>query len=395
MKHFFLSLSFLLAVTTASHAQATVADTHPESTIQTIDYNSGNEVPNTSDAAILFKDAFIELVSHTATAKIAQLGFGHKFWEVQQMDPSTDGNAFQVMFHRQIGNNVSTNYTFVYNVDQNQLSWLNPQTNGYVPVLPQMGPAAKFWDDCANFSKFNLVPPQAPADQAPAMAAAPADSITAPTPPQPLQDEVQPPCPTDGYLWQPGNWTFVGGQYVWAPGVWAAPPTVGFLWTPAYWGYVNGVYLYNAGYWGPTVGFYGGLNFGYGYAGEGFAGGRWEGGNFRYNTAVMRVSVNVHNTYVDRSAYHPVPRNRAAFHGPGGITREPSPRERAELDRHTSEVAKIRAVNRATVRPTVVKPRVGYQPKPGSHLPSSHPKTSMGGGPKVGTPVKSLPKKKS
>ena len=44
-----------------------------------------------------------------------------------------------------------------------------------------------------------------------------------------------------------------------------------------------------AGYWGPHVGYYGGVNYGFGYMGIGFAGGVWAGGAFRYNTAVMRV----------------------------------------------------------------------------------------------------------
>ena len=67
---------------------------------------------------------------------------------------------------------------------------------------------------------------------------------------------VQPPCPTEGYLWTPGYWSYdpVDGYY-WVPGVWVAPPEPGVLWTPGYWGYANGVYGWNDGYWGPTVGF--------------------------------------------------------------------------------------------------------------------------------------------
>jgi len=433
MKHFTLNLSFLLAVTAAGYAQPRAVDTHPESTIQAIDYTSGQEAQINTDSAILFKDAFIELVSHTTTAKIVSVGFGHKFWEIQQLDPQSDGNAFQIMFHRQIGNNVSTNYTFMYSVDQNKLSWLNPQTQDYVPV-PIQGPNLTNLNNCFNYGQFIVGPPQPAADQAPAVAStgpaptdAPADSITATQPPPPLQDEVQPQCPTDGYLWQPGSWTFNvnTGQYMWVPGAWAAPPTVGFLWTPPYWGFVNGVYLYNGGYWGATIGFYGGLNYGYGYGGDGFVGGRWEGGRFRYNTAVMRVGVNIHSTYVDRTVvYHGV-RNRAAFNGPGGITRGPNPRERAEFDRHNNEVARARAVNRANFRAAAARPR-GVAPgrqgsaagrpgsapgrpgsapgRPGSafagrphgsNLPSSARTRAAMGGSKIGTAAKALPKKKS
>ena len=62
------------------------------------------------------------------------------------------------------------------------------------------------------------------------------------------------------------------------------PPRVGVLWTPGYWGFVGGVYAFHVGYWGPHIGFYGGVNYGFGYVGVGFAGGRWVGNSFAYNT---------------------------------------------------------------------------------------------------------------
>ena len=112
----------------------------------------------------------------------------------------------------------------------------------------------------------------------------------------------QPPCPVAGYIWTPGYWGWGDGDYYWVPGVWVPPPSVGLLWTPPWWGWNNGVYAFNQGYWGPTVGFYGGVNYGYGYSGNGYWGGQWEGNAFRYNTAVTRVNTNVvHNTFVDRS----------------------------------------------------------------------------------------------
>src|SRR6267154_189310 len=93
---------------------------------------------------------------------------------------------------------------------------------------------------------------------------------------------VQPPCPVDGYLWQPGYWAWDPDEddYYWVPGVWIAPPEFGFYWTPCYWGFDNGVYLFHDGYWGPQVGFYGGINYGGGYFGVGFAGGGWYGDRF-------------------------------------------------------------------------------------------------------------------
>jgi YXWGXW repeat-containing protein len=141
---------------------------------------------------------------------------------------------------------------------------------------------------------------------------------------------AQPPCPVAGYIWTPGYWGWGGGGYYWVPGVWVAPPAVGLLWTPPWWGWNNGVYVFNEGYWGPTVGFYGGINYGYGYFGSGYWGGHWEGDSFRYNTAVTRVNTNVvHNTYVDQSVNRQVNTSRAAFNGPNGVKAEPTAEQRA------------------------------------------------------------------
>src|ERR1700678_2054267 len=109
---------------------------------------------------------------------------------------------------------------------------------------------------------------------------------------------VQPPCPTDGYLWTPGYWSYANDDYYWVPGVWVAPPRVGLLWTPPWWGFAGGFYGFHAGYWGPHVGFYGGVNYGVGFGGVGFFGGEWRGGHFAYNMAVTQVNTTViHNTY--------------------------------------------------------------------------------------------------
>src|SRR6202451_376902 len=104
---------------------------------------------------------------------------------------------------------------------------------------------------------------------------------------------AQPPAPADGYLWTPGYWAYGSAGYYWVPGVWIAPPRVGLLWTPGYWGWGGGVYAWHAGYWGPHVGFYGGVNYGFGYGGVGFVGGEWRGGRFAYNTAVVHVNETV------------------------------------------------------------------------------------------------------
>ncbi len=154
---------------------------------------------------------------------------------------------------------------------------------------------------------------------------------------------VQPECPADGYLWQPGYWAYDPTDgYYWVPGVWVAPPDPGLYWTPCYWGFAGGAYGFHQGYWGPSVGFYGGINYGFGYGGYGYGGGRWDGGHFRYNTAVVNVNRTViHNTYVDRTVIHNTYGNsHTSFNGPGGITAKPRPEEMAAMkERHIQPTA--------------------------------------------------------
>lgn len=147
----------------------------------------------------------------------------------------------------------------------------------------------------------------------------------------------QPICPGAGYLWTPGYWAYGPDGYYWVPGTWVVAPSVGVLWTPGYWGWGGGGYLWHAGYWGPHVGFYGGINYGFGYGGVGFVGGRWNGGVFAYNTAVMHVNTTViHNTYVDRTVIHNVTVNHVSYNGgTGGVTaRATSAELAAEHDHH-------------------------------------------------------------
>lgn len=160
--------------------------------------------------------------------------------------------------------------------------------------------------------------------------------------PPPIPAYTQPPCPEDGYLWEPGYWSWDpnANDYYWVPGVWVAPPSAGVLWTPGYWGFANGVYIFHHGYWGPHVGFYGGINYGGGYLGVGFVGGAWSGNHFRYNTAVVNVNRTVvHNTYVDRTVIqnHTVVNNRVSYNGGrGGINARARNEEmQANRENHT------------------------------------------------------------
>ncbi|MGD0913225.1 MAG: hypothetical protein ABR928_15140 [Terracidiphilus sp.] len=152
----------------------------------------------------------------------------------------------------------------------------------------------------------------------------------------------QPICPGDGYMWTPGYWAYDDSvsDYYWIPGTWVEPPEVGFLWTPGYWGWGEGGYLFNEGYWGESVGFYGGINYGFGYWGGGYGGGRWDHGHFFYNSSVNNLSGgNFHNVYNERVDAGNA--NRASFNGgTGGIDARPThDQEAAANQRHIPAVA--------------------------------------------------------
>jgi WXXGXW repeat (2 copies) len=169
------------------------------------------------------------------------------------------------------------------------------------------------------------VPPPPPAYVAPAVEA----GVQVNEAPPPLPDYEQPPAPEEGYLWTPGYWAYAGGGYYWVPGTWVQPPRVGVLWTPGYWGFVGGAYAFHAGYWGPHIGFYGGVNYGFGYVGVGFLGGRWIGNSFAYNRSVTNINVtNVHNTY-NETVIKNVTVNKVSYNGgAGGVAAAPTSQER-------------------------------------------------------------------
>jgi hypothetical protein len=153
----------------------------------------------------------------------------------------------------------------------------------------------------------------------------------------------QPPCPSEGYIWTPGYWAYDydAGDYYWVPGTWVLAPEVGFLWTPGWWGWGGEAFIFHEGYWGPQIGFYGGINYGFGYFGHGYEGGRWDGGHFFYNRTVNNVNItNIHNVY-NTTVINNNTTNRISYNGgPGGINERPRPEEvQAEHERHLSPVA--------------------------------------------------------
>jgi hypothetical protein len=162
-------------------------------------------------------------------------------------------------------------------------------------------------------------------------------SVSIAPPELPVYD--QPICPGDGYIWTPGYWAW-DGEYYWVPGTWVLAPEPGYLWTPGYWGWGGSGFLFYDGYWGPTVGFYGGIDYGFGYFGHGYEGGRWQNGHFFYNTAINRVNGNeIHNVYNERVNENAV--NHVSYNGGnGGINeRATAQEEAASHEKHISPVA--------------------------------------------------------
>lgn len=186
---------------------------------------------------------------------------------------------------------------------------------------------------------------------------------------------VQPVCPAPGYIWVPGYWAYGPDGYFWVPGTWVEPPEVGLLWTPGYWGWNDGLYVWYPGYWGPEVGFYGGINYGFGYTGVGFSGGYWRGGTYYYNRAVTNVNVTVvHNTYNTTVISNHTTINRVSFNGGrGGTTARPTSREMEVARQHhismTSEQTQHQQAARSnrTLLASVNhgRPDVAATPRPG------------------------------
>ncbi len=161
--------------------------------------------------------------------------------------------------------------------------------------------------------------------------------------PPPLPVYVQPPCPAEGYIWTPGYWAYDPdfGDYYWVPGTWVSAPEVGLFWTPGWWGWGGGGFIFHTGYWGPQVGFYGGVNYGYGYFGEGYQGGRWDHGHFYYNRAVNNVNVtNIHNVY-NTTVINDTRVTRVSYNGGnGGIDARPTAaQEAAAREKHIPPVS--------------------------------------------------------
>lgn len=156
-------------------------------------------------------------------------------------------------------------------------------------------------------------------------------------PPPELPEYDQPPAPGPNYMWTPGYWAWGPYGYYWVPGAWVEPPYYGALWTPPYWGWYGSRYRFHPGYWGRHVGYYGGIDYGFGYIGIGYFGGYWSGNSFYYNSAVTRVGGGIRTVYERPVVYNNVhygvrPVSRVSYNGGrGGINVQPRPTEIAAM----------------------------------------------------------------
>lgn len=162
-------------------------------------------------------------------------------------------------------------------------------------------------------------------------------SVSINTAPPALPVYEQPECPSPGYMWVPGYWSYGDDGYYWVPGLWVMAPRPGLLWTPGYWGWSDGFYVWHEGYWGRHVGFYGGVCYGYGYTGTGFYGGYWRSGVYCYNRSVTNVNVTVvHNTYTKTVVTNTTVNNVSYNGGTGGILAKPTAKQLAvSQEKHT------------------------------------------------------------
>ena len=202
-----------------------------------------------------------------------------------------------------------------------------------------------------------------PVDAQPANDASVVAGMSVSTAPPPLPATDQPPCPEEGDLWTPGYWAWDGVAYYWVPGVWVPPPRVGVFWTPGYWAYAGTVFVFHRGYWGPRVGYYGGINYGFGYGGIGYVGGRWIGNAFAYNLAANNVNGNAFRHVYDEPVVNHEGYGHVSYNGaPGGMSSVATAQER------------LAAQSRLPSLPQRMNLQPGPNPAPSIHQTALAPK---------------------
>jgi WXXGXW repeat (2 copies) len=227
--------------------------------------------------------------------------------------------------------------------------------------------------------------------------------------PPPLPYYEQPVIPAEGYIWVPGFWAWDDAEadYYWVPGTWVEPPQAELLWTPAYWGWVDGRYLFHPGYWGREVGFYGGIDYGFGYSGEGYWGGRWDNGHFFYNRSVNNIeNVRITNVYNQTVVVNNRINNVSFNGGNGGTAARATPQQEAiARERHVEATPVQRQHVEAASKDRALfskqnhgEPAVAATPRPGvfqgagvshgSHTPvAARPTGEPNGTERPGAPV--------
>jgi len=221
--------------------------------------------------------------------------------------------------------------------------------------------------------------------------------ITVGPPPIPIYE--QPILPEDGFLWTPGYWAWGEDGYFWVPGTWVRAPQLGLLWTPGYWAWGGDFFEFHAGYWGTHVGYYGGINYGYGYGGSGFEGGYWQNQNYYYNRSVSNVSTTRVTNVYNRTVI--VNNTTIAYNGgAGGLRTAPTPQERqvekehhlqptTDQDRHHQAASQNRellaSVNRG-------KPAVAATARPADFSPKNVVPAKAPGGKVEESTLKATPK---
>ena len=205
-------------------------------------------------------------------------------------------------------------------------------------------------------------------------------SVSVGLPPPALPEYDQPAIPADGYMWTPGYWAWNPNQndYYWVPGTWVNAPYVGALWTPGYWEMSDNQYRWNRGYWGDHIGYYGGINYGFGYAGVGYQGGYWNRGAFSYNRSVNNVS-NVHVTNVYNTRITNVQNSRVSFNGGrAGVQMTPTKSEQI-----INSMPHNRGAEHITEKQTQHETMAGAQPE--QHYANNHGVPKVAATPEAGS----------
>jgi hypothetical protein len=90
------------------------------------------------------------------------------------------------------------------------------------------------------------------------------------------------------------------------------------------------------------VGYYGGINYGFGYPGAGYLGGRWVGHVFLYNSAANNLNASMLHRAYDEPGVSPRSASRVSYNGgPGGTSSVPTAQERLAAQSRLHTVSQL------------------------------------------------------